>query len=311
MLLRVGLFVLPGAALWALLPLVASRLLGAGPTGYGVLLAALGAGAVLGADLLPRVGGRIGPNPLLLVSGVTFAASLVACVLVRELVVLAVLLVPAGIAWLWVLMSVTGALQVFLPAWVRARGLSMFGIVFAGGQAVGAIVWGLVAQWAGLVPAFLVAAAVTALGAATVVVWPLRDVAGLDRDLAVFLPDPALADEPDPDAGPVLVTLTYRVDEEAVPGFLDAMAALRRSRLRTGASGCELYRDGADPAVFVQVSTYRSWAEHLRQHSGRLTGADKALYERARELATGSPEVAHMFPATARSAARRTATPRS
>ena len=55
MLLRVGLFVLPGAALWALLPLVASRLLGTGPTGYGVLLAALGAGAVLGADLLPRL----------------------------------------------------------------------------------------------------------------------------------------------------------------------------------------------------------------------------------------------------------------
>jgi hypothetical protein len=58
MLLRVGLFVLPGAALWALLPLVASRLLGTGPTGYGVLLAALGAGAVLGADLLPRLGGE-------------------------------------------------------------------------------------------------------------------------------------------------------------------------------------------------------------------------------------------------------------
>ena len=85
MLLRVGLFVLPGAALWALLPLVASRLLGTGPTGYGVLLA-LGAGAVLSADLLPRLGGRLSPNRLLLVAGAAFTASLLACVLVTNLV---------------------------------------------------------------------------------------------------------------------------------------------------------------------------------------------------------------------------------
>jgi MFS family permease len=301
MLLRVALFVLPGAALWALLPLVASRLLGTGSTGYGVLLAALGAGAVLGADLLPRLGARLPPNRLLLVSGAAFTASLLACVLVGNLVVLALLLVPAGIAWLWVLMTMTGALQVFLPAWVRARGLSMYNIVFAGGQAIGAFAWGLLAQWAGLVPAFVAAAAVMALGTASVVVWPLRDVAGLNRDLAVFMPDPELARDPDPDEGPVLVTLTYRVDDDRVPAFLDAMVKLRRSRLRTGAQSCELYRDGADPAQFVLVALYPTWAEHLRQHTGRLTGADQSLYETARDLAIGPPEVAHLFPAAHRS----------
>jgi MFS family permease len=45
------------------------------------LLAALGAGAVLGADLLPRLGARLPPNRLLLVSGAAFTASLLACVL--------------------------------------------------------------------------------------------------------------------------------------------------------------------------------------------------------------------------------------
>lgn len=298
MLLRIALFVLPGAALWALLPLVASRLLGTGPTGYGVLLAALGGGAVLGADLLPRLGSRLSPNRLLLVAGVAFSASLLACVLVDSLVVLALLLVPAGIAWLWVLMTVTGALQVFLPGWVRARGLSMFNIVFAGGQAIGAFLWGVLAQWWGLVPTFAVAAAVMALGTATVAVWPLRNVAGLNRDLAVFLPDPVLAREPDPDEGPVLVTLTYTVDRDQVPAFLDAMIPLRRSRLRTGASSCELYQDGTDPSTFVQVSRYPTWSEHLRQHTGRMTGADQALYEAARALAAGPPEARHMFPAS-------------
>ena len=295
MLLRVGLFVLPGAALWALLPLVASRLLGTGPTGYGVLLAALGAGAVLGADLLPRLGGRLSPNRLLLVAGAAFTASLLACVLVTNLVVLAILLAPAGIAWLWVLMTMTGALQVFLPGWVRARGLSMYNIVFAGGQAIGALLWGLLAQWWGLLPVFLAAAAMMALGTATVAVWPLHDVAGLDRDLAVFMPDPTLVREPDPDEGPVLVTLTYTVEDDQMPAFVEVMGKVRRSRLRTGASSCELYQDGADPSQFLQVSQYRTWGEHLRQHTGRQTGDDQALYEAAAALATGLPEVKHLF----------------
>ena len=235
------------------------------------------------------------PNGLLLIAGAAFTASLLACVLVNNLVVLAVLLVPAGIAWLWVLMTVSGALQVFLPAWVRARGLSIYNIVFAGGQAIGAFFWGLLAQWWGLLAVFVAAATVMALGTATVAIWPLRNVAGLNRDLAVFMPDPELAREPDPDDGPVLVTLTYTVDDDQAPAFIEAMREVRRSRLRTGASSCELYQDGADPSQFVLVSQYPTWGEHLRQHTGPLTGADQAVYAAATALATGSPKVAHLF----------------
>jgi len=136
---------------------------------------------------------------------------------------------------------------------------------------------------------------VMAIGAATVAVWPLRDVAGLDRDLAVFMPDPELVREPDPDEGPVLVTLTYLVEDDQVPTFVDVMAEVRRSRLRTGASSCELYQDGADLSQFVQVALYTTWGEHLRHHTGRLTGADQALYEAATALAAGPPEARHLF----------------
>ena len=191
-------------------------------------------------------------------------------------------------------MTMTGALQVFLPGWVRARGLSMYNIVFAGGQAIGALLWGLLAQWWGLLPVFLAAAAMMALGTATVAVWPLHDVAGLDRDLAVFMPDPALVGEPDPDEGPGPVTLTYTVEDDQMPAFVEVMGKVRRSRLRTGASSCQLYQDGR---TRPSSSKSRSTAPggHLRQHTGRQTGADQALYEAAAALATGPPEVKHLF----------------
>ncbi len=296
MLLRVFLFVLPGAAIWALLPVVASDLLGTGSTGYGVLLGALGAGAILGATVLPKVSTRLSANRVIFTSGVLFAGSLIACVFVPNLVVLAILLVPAGMAWLAVLMGVTGALQVFLPRWVRARGLSMFNVVFAGGQAIGSLLWGLVAQWTGLVTTFVAAAVVMALGALTVTVWPLPEVSDWDRDPAAFWPEPDLTYEPDPREGPVLVSIRYTVPEEHEAEFLDAMRLVRLSRLRTGATECTLYRDGADPSMFVQVAMYPTWEEHLRQHAGRLTGTDREREQRADALTTEPPTGWHLFP---------------
>jgi MFS family permease len=159
---------------------------------------------------------------------------MLACVLVPNVYVLAVLLVPAGIAWLTVLMGITGALQVFLPGWVRARGLSMFNVVFAAGQAVGSLLWGLLAQWIGLLPTFVTAAVVMAVGAATAVFWPLPHVSGWDRDPAVYWPDPTLGYEPDPQEGPILVTVRYQVPPEHEAEFLAAMEPTRTSSSCSG-----------------------------------------------------------------------------
>ncbi|MFD7403475.1 MFS transporter [Streptomyces sp. NPDC059866] len=61
-LLRMILFIPGGAALWALLPLVASRSLHLGSGGYGLLLGAVGVGAVAGAFVLPRSNRVLGAN---------------------------------------------------------------------------------------------------------------------------------------------------------------------------------------------------------------------------------------------------------
>jgi MFS family permease len=129
-LLRAALFLVPGSALWALLPIVASRRLGMGASGYGLLLGALGVGAVAGALVLPRVRSRLTNNQLLFAAGIVFGAVLLIVGLVRRPVVVTLALIPAGVAWVTVLSSINATMQLWLPNWVRARGLSIYQIVF-------------------------------------------------------------------------------------------------------------------------------------------------------------------------------------
>jgi quinol monooxygenase YgiN len=192
--------------------------------------------------------------------------------------------------------AVNGALEQVLPGWVRARGLAVYQLVFQGGQAVAALVWGALADRADVPAALLCAAAVMLLGAATAAFWPLPDVSGLDRSTAT-LPVPLLAAEPAPADGPVLVTLTYAVREENAAEFVAAMAAVERTRRRTGAVRWELYREGENPSRFVETYLVRTWAEHLQQHHRRLTGNDRDTVLRVHGLADAGPLIAHLLPA--------------
>ena len=159
-LLRAALFLVPGSSLWALLPLIATRRLALGPGGYGVLLGALGVGASGGAFVLPQIRARLSANAMAAVASLIYAAALVAVVLSRAPTLTILVLLPAGVAWIAFLSNVNAALQLFLPKWVRARGLSVYLMVLFGAQAAGAAIWGAVAGTAGLVPAFLISAAV-------------------------------------------------------------------------------------------------------------------------------------------------------
>jgi hypothetical protein len=119
----------------------------------------------------------------------------------------------------------------------------------------------------------------------------------MDREPAVFWPEPHLEVEPDSRDGPVLVTAGYPVRPEREAAFVEAMEAVRRTRLRTGAVRWGLFRDGQHSDRFVEVYLVPSWDEHLRQHAGRLTGADQEVEKRAQALADGPPQVNHLFSA--------------
>jgi MFS family permease len=295
---RAMLFLVPGSALMALLPLVASRRLGLGSGGYGVLLGALGVGAIIGALVLGWVRANLTPGQFLFVAGLVFGAALLVVAAVTNAGVVLVALVFAGVCWVTVLSNVNAEMQLFLPGWIRARGLGIYQVAFAGAQAIGSLAWGFLAHAVGLVITYLAAAVLMLLGTVTVRVWPLPDLRGVDRTPAIYWPELQLAHEPDPRVGPVLVTVVYTVRPEHQDEFVEAMEQVRASRQRTGATRWGLFREGEALHRFVEVYQLPTWDEHLRQHGGRLTGADQEAEERANALIDGEPEVSHLLPAT-------------
>ncbi|HEV2027045.1 MAG TPA: MFS transporter [Candidatus Dormibacteraeota bacterium] len=294
-LLRSTLFLVPASALWALLPLIASQRLAQGADGYGFLLGALGVGAIAGALVLPRVRMKLSLNALMAASGIVYAVVLAAVVLVSNAVVILIVLLPAGVAWMAVLSTINGELQLFLPAWVRGRGLSVYQTVLFGAQGFGALMWGVIAAPAGIVPTFLIAAAVMLIGVATMRFWPLIDTAGMDRSTVRYWREPNLAIDADPDDGPVVVQSVYTVAPEKEEPFLRAMARVRLSRLRTGATQWGLFRDGETPRKFVELYVVPSWEEHLRQHVDRLTGTDQQYEEAAAAFSDLPEETSHLI----------------
>ena len=145
-LLRVILFITPGMVLWALLPLIASQNLGLGAAGYGALFGALGAGAIVAALVLGRVRDRLSTNGLLTTAGILFAAALALIVLVSNFFAALPILLFAGLAWTAVISTLIAEMQLFLPVWVRARGLAIYLVTFTGSMTVGALIWGLVGK---------------------------------------------------------------------------------------------------------------------------------------------------------------------
>ena len=265
---RSALFLVPASALWALLPLVATQRLGLGADGYGLLLGVMGAGAIAGALILPQARARLSINALL---------------------------AATGVAWIAVLSTINAELQLFLPAWVRGRGLSVYQMVLFGAQGFGALLWGVIAEPAGIVPTFLIAAAAMLVGVATMRIWPLIDTSGMDRTTVEYWSEPRLAVDADPQDGPVVVNTVYTVATDKEEAFLRAMARVRLSRLRTGATNWGLFRDGETPHHFVELYVVPSWDEHLRQHADRLTRTDQVYEEEAESYTTAPAETSHLI----------------
>jgi MFS family permease len=295
-LLRTGIFVVCASALWAMLPLIARRELGLSAVGYGVLLGGLGTGAVLAAFILPGIRKRVSLNLLVGSGTVLFAAVTLTLAYVRIMPLLALAMVLGGIAWMALMSSFNVSVQTVVPAWVRARALAVYLLVFFGGLACGSAFWGALATRVGIPRALLCAALAMLAGLLAALRYPLVADEGLDLDPSFHWSEPTVISEPNPEDGPVLVTVEYLIDPARADEFRKAMDEVKRIVRRDGAMRWGLFNDQADEGRYLETFLVESWAEHMRQHA-RVTNADRAVQDHARSFHIGDspPVVTHLI----------------
>jgi MFS family permease len=295
-LVRTGVFVSCASALWAMMPLVARQQLGLGAFSYGVLLGGLGAGAILAAFILPALRGKVSTGVLTVCGTLVFAATTAALAVVRIFPLLCVAMIFGGVAWMALMSSFNVSVQALVPAWVRARVLAIYLLVFFGGMALGSAFWGTVATHIGISEALLCAAAALVVGNAAAYFFPLPSGEELDLEPSLHWSDPILISEPKPEDGPVLVTVDYQIEPRRAEEFVAAMHEVKRIVRRDGAMRWGLFTDPARPGHYVETFLVESWAEHMRQHA-RHTNEDRAAQDLVRSFHTGdsAPTVTHLI----------------
>lgn len=293
---RTGIFMLFSSSLWALLPLVVRYEMGGSSADYGILLGCFGAGAVGGALLLPRMQ-RLVHGETLLVAMTILATAMIAILgLIPKMAALVTAMVVSGCAWLVMVSIFNVAIQIAVPAWVRARVLAVYMLVFAGGLSGGSAIWGAVATHQGLKAALLYSAGGLMLGLLAVIRYRIILDEDLDLTPSLHWPEPHLILEPKPEHGPVLVTVEYQINPKDCLEFTRAMRALGNIRRRDGAIRWGLFQDTTNPARLVETFIVETWMEHRRQHE-RMTVADRVIEDQAFSFHLGDrrPRVEHLI----------------
>lgn len=294
------------SALWALLPLVAKVSLGRGPVTYGALVGGLGLGGLLGAALLPAWRRRWSADAITTAATAAFALGCLALAWERSFTLLLGTMVIAGVGWLTMVSSLILAAQQGAAAWVRARALSISTLTLFGSLALGALLWGVVANRIGIPGALTAAGVALLLGLALVPQFRLAAAQTLDLDASRYWTDPVVVEDLADEAGPVLVTVEYTVEPAQRAAFVDAMRRrLRPIRRRDGAVFWELFVDLANPNHCIECWLVESWAEHLRQHE-RTTKSDRDVEDAIRTLHLGGERVTHYVAVAADSSAPET-----
>src|SRR6266446_1865638 len=273
-LVRTGVFIMCASAFWALLPVIARRDLGLSALGYGLLLGCFGLGAVAGAAFLPRLKRRLELDAVVSFATILFALVSALTAVWRFVPGIGVAMIAGGVAWIAMMASLNGAAQTAAPAWVRARALGVYLIVFQGGLGLGSALWGLAAEHVG-----------ASIALASSAHWS----------------EPHLDVVPAPDEGPVRVEVEYRVDPANAGAFVEAIGHLEPIRRRDGAISWAVYQDPAHEGRYVETFVVESWLEHLRQHE-RITVGDRTVQEGIRRfhIAGTPPVVTHLIAAKLR-----------
>jgi MFS family permease len=158
LLLALGLFVMNHNVL---VPLLARDVLHEGAHGFGLLMAAVGSGAIVGALALATL--AKGRPPLSLLLGTAGTASGLTLLLagIRNFWAAMLVLTLVGFSQIVFLASCNSTLQLAVPDRMRGRIMSLYAFVFVGITPLGSIFVGTIAEWFGVAAAYALAGGVT------------------------------------------------------------------------------------------------------------------------------------------------------
>ncbi|WP_237213676.1 MFS transporter [Falsiroseomonas oryziterrae] len=291
-LVRSAAFYAFASAIWALLPLYVRDVLGLASTSYGLMLGCIGAGAVLGGLLVPRLRSLLSRDGFVMVAGLLTGGALVPVALLPHPAVVAASMLVFGVGWIIGSSNLQTTVQLACAPWVRARGLAIYQAIYNGGMGLGAIGWGWLGMHAGLTGTILAAGLG---GMVMAVVARLQALPGEIDDPS----EPAARPLPKLDVRqevlaelassrhPVLVTIAYVVDAADVPGFRAAMRDLSAARRRDGAVAWMLTRDIERLDHWIEAFRLPDWHE-LRRGAARINLTDDAASARASAFHRGA-----------------------
>lgn len=269
-------FFIFASSTWALLPLLALYAGGGRPQVFGLMVAAMGAGAVAGAFALPKIRERYSRDILVAAASLLYACAMVALAVFSQWYWLCLAMAASGFAWIAVLSSLQVSAQMALPNWVRSRGLAVFMMTFMGSMAFGSLLWGKVAEHSSISSSLLIAALGLVLTIPLTWRWRIAGIGNKDLSPSMYWPTLTAHAAINDDRGPVLVTVEYHVREDKQAEFLEIIHTVGQSRKRDGAFVWGIYESTETPNVFIETFYVESWLEHRRQHE-RVTDADRVL----------------------------------
>ncbi|MFN0186178.1 MAG: MFS transporter [Aquabacterium sp.] len=284
-LLHIGLIMFQAACL-SVLPLVVKSWPGAGAGSYAALLAASGVGAIAMALVFPRVRDRISRNAAIRIGRLTHSVAAISIVFAPNLWLALPGMAVTGASIMLSANTLSVATQLALPDWVRARGIAIYQTVMMGSTALGAMLWGAVAQYTDVQSSVLLASAFGVVCAGLGRRWAVHPPKLDAHEPASIGAPPEVAIPVSQDEVPGMVTIEYQIDPANVAEFETVMRATRLARRRQGVLSWGLFRDMAQPGRFVEYFVDENWTEHLRRLE-RFTAGDAELRERRLALHVG------------------------
>jgi MFS family permease len=309
-------FFIPVSAYWALLPIFVKTEMNGGADLFGLLVGAIGLGAVIGAFLSPKIKKYFSSDQVTWIAATLIAGIFLLSAFPVNNTLLTYLFpgwpideilavigsIVFGMSWIWTLSTFSVSAQSALPDWVRARGLAIYLMVFFGSMSVGSIIWGAVASQMGIKTALIIASITLALGIILSRKQKLNLGEAIDFAPSAHWAQPNLLAESEEskallnERSPVMIVIEYKIEPNDVEKFLSLMCKLSEARRQYGAYGWEVLQQSDKADTFIECFFDVSWIHHLR-HRKRLAGKDYQIEQQVRDLHKGDtpPTIKHFL----------------